>query len=80
MLKSGLRWTNCCDKIPDDLEEVLIRNRDHFRLAVYIMARNCFRLNDGVEIDAGKKDPQWLRLMKPGDDRDSHEIAAKKAV
>jgi hypothetical protein len=84
MLRSGLKWTNCSEELPEDMEEVIIRTRDEFRLAVYKRRENCFFLSDGSKVGAGKKHPQpmaigWMRLMKPQEDLESQALRIKKA-
>jgi hypothetical protein len=60
-----MQWYKPKDKLPDHLEEVLIRYGGIFHLATYNEPQKAFILRNGEVFGIDKINIQWLRLVTP---------------
>jgi hypothetical protein len=74
-----MKWINAKDKLPANREEVLIRHKEDFHLAVFFENEKRFVIDNGSQY---KVDGEllWSRLIgsKPGIDPDSQKPTTQK--
>jgi hypothetical protein len=60
-----MQWNRPKDKLPNHLEEILIRYGGIFNLATYDAEQKAFILRNGEVYSIDKINIQWLRLVTP---------------